>query len=71
LQIENKVYVKEIDDKNKKLLMLKIATGKIMSKLTNERKMLSKEQSRKEELEQEIADRIKAITKAKEAIIEF
>jgi|688.fasta_scaffold987488_1 hypothetical protein len=42
-----------------------------MSKLTNERKMLSKEQSRKEELEQEIADRIKAITKTKEAIIEF
>jgi len=28
LQIENKVYVKEIDEKNKKLLMLKIATGK-------------------------------------------
>jgi len=27
LQIENKVYVKEIDEKNKKLLMLKIATG--------------------------------------------
>lgn len=71
MQIENKVYVKEIDDKNKKLLTLKIATGKIMSKLTNERKMLSKEQSRKEELEQEIADRIKAITKTKEAIIEF
>lgn len=46
LQIENKVYVKEIDEKNKKLLLLKIATGfllipgKIMSKLTNERKML-------------------------------
>ena len=27
LQIENKVYVKEIDEKNKKLLSLKIATG--------------------------------------------
>ena len=31
LQIENKVYVKEIDEKNKKLLMLKIATGKFYS----------------------------------------
>lgn len=29
LQIENKKYVKEIDEKNKKLLALKIATGKI------------------------------------------
>ena len=29
LQIENKVYVKEIDEKNKKLLQLKIATGTV------------------------------------------
>ena len=29
LQIENKKYVKEIVEKNKKLLALKIATGKI------------------------------------------
>lgn len=71
LQIENKVYVKEIDEKNKKLLMLKIATGKIMAKLTNERKLLQKEQSRKETLELEIAERLKAITKTKESIVEF
>lgn len=77
LQIENKVYVKEIDEKNKKLLQLKIATGtfpqegKIMSKLTNERKMLQKEQQRKEQLENEIAERIKAIAKTKESIVEF
>jgi hypothetical protein len=63
LQIENKVYVKEIDEKNKKLLMLKIATGKIMAKLTNERKMLHKELERKENLENEISDRFKAVAK--------
>jgi hypothetical protein len=28
LQIENKKYVKEIDEKNSKLMELKIATGK-------------------------------------------
>ena len=32
LQIENKVYVKEIDEKNKKLLSLKIATGNLIIK---------------------------------------
>jgi hypothetical protein len=42
-----------------------------MSKLTNERKMLQKEQQRKEQLENEIAERIKAIAKTKESIVEF
>lgn len=42
-----------------------------MAKLTNERKLLQKERSRKENLELEIADRMKAITKTKEAIVEF
>ena len=45
--------------------------GKIMAKLTSERKLLQKEQTRKENLELEIADRMKAITKTKEAIVEF
>jgi len=48
-----------------------VTVGKIMGKLTNERKLLQKEQSRKENLELEIADRMKAITKTKEAIVEF
>lgn len=50
LQIENKKYVKEIDEKNSKLLHLKIATGKIV-KMWNERKIkLNEEIRRKEEL---------------------
>lgn len=53
------------------LLVLLVILGKIMSKLTNERKMLQKEQQRKEHLEYEISDRIKAISKTKEAIVEF
>ena len=40
LQIENKKYVKEIDEKNKKLLSLKIATGKISTVLIDERTRL-------------------------------
>ena len=42
-----------------------------MAKLTNERKMLQKELERKENLENEISDRIKAVAKTKEVIIEF
>jgi len=42
-----------------------------MAKLTNERKMLHKELERKENLENEIADRIKAVAKTKEVIVEF
>jgi len=40
LQIENKKYVKLIDEKNKRLLTLKIATGKISSVLIEERTRL-------------------------------
>eukprot|EP00825_Cyclidium_porcatum_P002991 TRINITY_DN11391_c0_g2_i6.p1 TRINITY_DN11391_c0_g2~~TRINITY_DN11391_c0_g2_i6.p1 ORF type:complete len:225 (+),score=62.71 TRINITY_DN11391_c0_g2_i6:145-819(+) len=43
LQIENKKYVKEIDEKNQKLLSLKIATGKISQILIVERAKLAKE----------------------------
>jgi len=43
LQIENKKYVKEIDDKNGKLMDLKISTGKIVTKLTTEKKRLNSE----------------------------
>ncbi|KRX10072.1 hypothetical protein PPERSA_08475 [Pseudocohnilembus persalinus] len=40
LQIENKKYVKEIDEKNQKLLKLKISTGKISTKLIDLRSEL-------------------------------
>lgn len=43
LQIENKKYVKEIDEKNQKLLSLKIATGKISQILIEERTNLAKQ----------------------------
>ncbi|EGR32075.1 hypothetical protein IMG5_097520 [Ichthyophthirius multifiliis] len=46
LQIENKKYVKEIDEKNKKLLSLKISANRISQTLKDE------EQSLKRELDQ-------------------
>jgi hypothetical protein len=42
-----------------------------MAKLTNERKMLHKELERKENLENEISDRFKAVAKTQEVIVEF
>ncbi len=44
--------------------------GKIMAKLTNEKKMLHNELGNKEKLENEIADRIQAVAKTKEVIVE-
>lgn len=40
LQIENKKYIKEINEKNDKLIDLKQATGKIITELTKKRKAL-------------------------------
>ena len=44
--------------------------GKIMAKLTNEKKMLHNELGNKEKLENETADRIQAVAKTKEVIVE-
>lgn len=47
LQIENKKYVSEIDDKNTKLLHLKIATGKITAKLREKKNLLKQGMEKK------------------------
>ena len=46
LQIENKKYVAEIDDKNKKLLKLKVATGSIVNKLNQEKMDLDNQETK-------------------------
>ncbi len=46
LQIENKKYVAEIDDKNKKLLKLKVATGSIVNKLNKEKMDLDNQETK-------------------------
>lgn len=68
LQIENKKYVKQIDEKNKKLLALKIATGKISSVLIEERTRLQNEIDQCQELVEEIDDKNKKTAKTKESI---
>ncbi|CAD8065519.1 unnamed protein product [Paramecium primaurelia] len=68
LQIENKKYVKQIDEKNKKLLGLKIATGKISSILIEERNQLQNEIDQCNKLIQEIDDKNKKIAKTQEQI---
>lgn len=68
LQIENKKYVKEIDEKNEKLLDLKISTGKIVAKLTNEKKRLNKEVEDSKEKRNEIEEKKKNIEKTKKEI---
>ncbi|KAM3131638.1 hypothetical protein pb186bvf_016302 [Paramecium bursaria] len=68
LQIENKKYVKLIDEKNKKLLSLKIATGKISAILIDERNRLQNEIEQCNKLIDEIEDKNKKIAKTKEQI---
>jgi len=68
LQIENKKYVKEIDEKNEKLLDLKIATGRIVTKLTNEKKRLNNEVEQGKEKMNENEEKKKNIEKVKKEI---
>ena len=48
LQIENKKYIKEIDDKNDKLLKLKLETGNIVTKWNNKKKKLNAQLEQKD-----------------------
>lgn len=50
LQIENKKHVKDIDDRNKKLLKLKLDSGKIVQKLNHLKKNLGEAIKEQEEL---------------------
>lgn len=56
LQIENKKLVKDIDDRNKQLLSLKVTSGKSTLRLTQIKDTLSKEEKKLKELTQEIRD---------------
>lgn len=67
LQIENKKYVSEIDDKNTKLLHLKIATGKITAKLREKKNLLKQGMEKKQEL---VKTRNESIRQIKESIEE-
>lgn len=56
LQIENKKHVKDIDDRNKKLLKLKLDSGKIVQKLNALKKNLTEAIKQQEELTRKLAD---------------
>ncbi|KAL4510546.1 hypothetical protein ABPG72_004700 [Tetrahymena utriculariae] len=63
LQIENKKYVKEIDDKNKKLLALKISTNRISQTLKDEKQNLKQELDKGKEYASQMSERKKKISK--------
>ena len=56
LQIENKKHVKDIDDRNKKLLKLKLDSGKIVQKLNALKKNLTEATKQQEELTRKLED---------------
>jgi Domain of unknown function (DUF4201) len=56
LQIENKKLVRDIDDRNKQLLSLKVTSGKSTQRLTQIKDTLSKEEKKLKELTQEISE---------------
>ena len=56
LQIENKKYLKEIDDKNGKLLKSKISTGKIIKQWNDMKNDLTKQINKKKEYLEGIRD---------------
>ncbi|CAG9316846.1 unnamed protein product [Blepharisma stoltei] len=67
LQIENKKLVRDIDDRNKQLLSLKVTSGKCTLRLTNVKETLQREEKKLEMLKQEITDadsQIKVNTKS-------
>ncbi len=63
LQIENKKYIKEINEKNDKLIDLKQATGKIITELTKKRKALIVLIQNSKKLEDDIVTQKKQIAK--------
>ena len=76
LQIENKKYVKEVDEKNKLLLKLKMTIGKITQDKNNFKKKLNDELKELEDNKKEIIknlkdkDKIKAMTVKQDKISE-
>lgn len=68
LQIDNKKYVKEIDEKNRKLLTLKSSTGKIVTRLINEKKRLNFEVEQGKKYQAEITEKKNNIKNLQEVI---
>ena len=63
LQIENKKYVKEVDEKNKLLLKLKMTIGKITQDKNKSKDKLNKEIKNLDQLGKSTIDKIKQIKK--------
>lgn len=68
LQIDNKKYVKEIDEKNRKLLTLKSSTGNIVTRLINEKKRLNFEVEQGKKYQAEITEKKNNIKNLQEVI---
>lgn len=68
LQIENKKYVKEVDEKNKLLLKLKMTIGKITQDKNKNKERLNKEIKSLDLTKQNIESKEKQITKTDEKI---
>ena len=61
LQIENKKYVKEIEEKNQKLLDAKISSGKISAELLEAKKRLNEIVNQISKLEKDITEKERTI----------
>ena len=68
LQIENKKHVKDIDDRNKKLLQLKLDSGKIVQGLNELKKKLTEATKTQEELARKLADYNQSLLKKREDV---
>jgi polyhydroxyalkanoate synthesis regulator phasin len=70
LQIENKKYVKEIEEKNQKLLDSKISSGKISAELLEAKKKLNEIVNQISKLEKEIAEKQRNIVELQRAKVD-
>lgn len=68
LQIENKKHVKDIDERNKKLLALKLNSGKTVQTLNSLKKKLQDAQRQKDIIESDMSLKIKKQERTKEDI---
>ena len=68
LQIENKKLVRDIDERNKELITLKLTSGRCTLRLTNVKTTLQKEEKELEQLKHEIVEFKKQIEKNEEDI---
>jgi len=69
LQIENKKYVKEVDEKNKLLLKLKMTIGKITQDKNKTKEKLSEKEKKLESLKKGIGEKKDKIDKFKQMIL--